>query len=123
MNKKDAELKAAIAQRNEEAVKTKSSSAHFEAMQAQIREGQTRYWDELQKMKDNEVAIQVSKSSSQSFSPFRCFILFGLVQEEIELLTAEVEAKRAQVLLYEAEKSKADESNKNDLQHANQISV
>ena len=70
-------------------------------MQAQIREGQSRYWDELQKMKENEVAVQ----------------------EEIEHLTAELEEKRSFVKQYESEKLKHDEFYRSELSTASQISV
>ena len=70
-------------------------------MQAQIREGQSRYWDELQKMKENEVAIQ----------------------EEVERLNAELNEKLSLINQYESEKNKHDEFYRSELSTASQISV
>ena len=59
MNKKEQEIKNITMQKNDAMEKLQSSKNHFEAMQNQIRDGQNKYWEELQRLKSNEIAIQV----------------------------------------------------------------
>jgi peptidoglycan hydrolase CwlO-like protein len=59
LNKKEQEIKNITMQKNDAMEKLQSSKNHFEAMQNQIRDGQNKYWEELQRLKSNEIAIQV----------------------------------------------------------------
>ena len=63
MNKKEQEIKNITVQKNDAMEKLQSSKNHFEAMQSQIRDGQNKYWEELQRLKSNEIAIQVEQTN------------------------------------------------------------
>ena len=80
---REEDLKRAKQQVEEYKQKAMSSSHHFEAMQNQVRDGQAKYWGELQSMKEKE----------------------GSYIAEIESLTADLEEKRSVNRILEAEKS------------------
>jgi chromosome segregation ATPase len=80
---REEELRLTRLQRDDALSKVQNSSNHFEAMQNQVRDGQTKYWEELQKMKELE----------------------GELVSEIEKLTLDIEEGRGSLRLVETEKN------------------
>ena len=83
LTSREEDLRRVKMQLGEAMKKAESSNHHFEAMQNQVRDGQAKYWGELQSMKEREA---------------------GYVAE-IESLTADLEEKRALTRMLETEKS------------------
>jgi chromosome segregation ATPase len=87
LHSREEDLKRAIATTDEYRNKAQSSSNHFEAMQNQVRDGQAKYWGELQAMKEAEI---------------------GYVAD-IEALTVDLEEKRSATRILETEKSEMEQ--------------
>ena len=83
LNSREKELESALKLRSDAQSKLQDHNNHFEAMQNQIRDGQTKYWDELRKMKEKEVELTA----------------------EIESLSSSLEDRRSEIRILEKEKS------------------
>ena len=83
LNSREKELESALKLRSDAQSKLQDHNNHFEAMQNQIRDGQTKYWDELRKMKEKEVELTA----------------------EIESLSSSLEDRRGEIRILEKEKS------------------
>lgn len=100
MKTKEAEMQRLIdeqvKQRDDAVEKLKKATTNFEAMQNQARESQARYWEELQRVKEQESALT----------------------EEAEHLATELEEKSTKLVAVEAERAKLEEYMRGEVSNA-----
>jgi len=93
------ELKTLAAQRDDAMAKLQVATQQFEAMQNQARDGQSRYWEELQRVKEAEAQLT----------------------DEAEHLTKELQEKTLKLVTIEAEKAKLEEYMRGEVTGATQM--
>ena len=88
-------------QRDEALYKMQTATTQLVVLQNQVRENQSRNWEELQRAKDQEAQIS----------------------EEMEALTAELQEKTMKLITIEAEHAKAEEMMHNEVTQSSQMAL
>ena len=95
------ELKSMELAKNDALQKLQVATTQFEAMQNQSREAQSRYWEELQRVKEAEAQLT----------------------EEADLLSRELEEKTTRLITIETERAKMDEYMRGEVTGATQMTA
>ena len=93
------QLDAHIKEREDALEKLQKATQNFEAMQQQARDGQSRYWEELQRVKEAEAQLT----------------------DEADKLAQELEEKSTKLIMVEAERAKLEEYMRGEVSGAMQM--